>query len=132
VVEFDGVPATGCSASSSSVIVCTGSPAHIPGNAVVRVRNTDTRRGILAAPYVYQSGTPRVVNSLRVAKSGGDAALTWSCAGCTASAPARVTRSENAPFNLYLEQYNGGASGSWSNTGALAPSANPSYFWVVE
>jgi hypothetical protein len=139
VIEFDGVAASGCVLFNSSTITCTGTPPHVPGTAVVKVRNTDTRAGTMPMLYTYTGGAARASN-LRVAKSGGNATLTWSCDHlvCTASAPARVYRSQNSAFTLNLETYNGGASnsltdlGTMPNTGALAPAANPSYFWNVE
>lgn len=129
-VEFDGAAAAGCTAVTAAVITCTGTPAHIAGAAVVRVRNPDTRAGTQGAAYLYSGGASRTVNSLRVGKSAGDAALTWSCAGCSASAPARVFRAQNASLSVYLENYNGGTGGGWSNTGAVATPY--SYFWSVE
>ncbi len=144
VVEFDGVPVYtnygggGC-ALTATTITCTagasGTPAHAPLPAAgvpVRVRNPDTRVGVMPQNYVYTGGAPRVTTSLRVAKSGTNAALTWTCATCVVSNPARVYRSQNAAFTQYLENYNGGTSGTYSNTGALATTTYPSYFWSVE
>jgi hypothetical protein len=130
-VEFDGVAATSCSQSGGTVITCTGTPPHFPGAASVRVRNSDTRQGVMGQAYTYTGGGPRASN-LHVAKSGSDAALTWSCASCSASAPARVWRSQNAAFTQYVEQYNGGTGGGYTNSGALAAAAYGSYFWSVE
>jgi hypothetical protein len=137
-VEFDGVPATGCSAASATVVTCTGTPPHAAvsgaGSPVaLRIRNPDTRAAYAAAAYSYGAGASRAGN-LRVDKSGDDALLTWDCGGCGGGAPARIYRSQNRGFTLNVENYNGGtgASGSWTNAGALAPSANPSYYWVVE
>src|SRR6185369_16151010 len=109
VMEFDGVPASGCTVNSSTspnTIVCTGSPAHVAAaTSVVRVRNPDTRTGYLpAAAYQFSGGADRAGNSLHVAKASANAALTWTCGGCTAGAPARVYRAQSAQFNLYLEQ----------------------------
>ena len=129
VVEFDGVPAGGCLFVNSATLTCAATPPHAPGLVSIRVRNPDTRIGNLPAQYTYTSGTSRA-NNLRIAKSGGDAALTWSCASCTAASPARINRSQNAAFSLYLENYNGGISGAYTNTGAVASAQ--SYFWTVE
>jgi hypothetical protein len=131
VVEFDGVAASGCTQSGGTVITCTGTPPHAPGSAKIRVRNPDTRAGGLPGLYSYVSGTQRTSN-FRVAKAGSNAALSWSCTGCTAANPARIYRSQNAAFTLNLESYNGGTGGSYSNSGALSASANPGYFWSVE
>jgi hypothetical protein len=135
VIEFDGVAATGCSYVNGSTYTCTATPAHFSGNAVLRLRNSDTRQG--TAAYTY-SGSART-SALTVAKSGGNALLGWTCpsANCTVSAPARVYRSQNAPFTLNVEQYNGGASngsnlGSFTNTNALSANTYSSYFWTVE
>jgi hypothetical protein len=128
-VEFDGIAATGCTTVSASVITCTGTPPHFAGAAAVRVRNTDTRAGYLPASYTFTASSPRVVNSLAVAKSGSSAVLSWSCSGCDASHPARIYRSQNAGFTQYNEQYNTPA-GPYTNTGAVATAY--SYFWNVE
>ena len=100
-----------------------------PGNAQVRVRNPDTRAANLSTNYTFVSGTPRTA-SLAVAKSGSNALLTWSCSGCDASHPARLYRAQNAAFSLYLETYNGGTGGSYSNSNAISSAQN--YFWNVE
>ena len=135
VVEFDGVPATGCTVNTSAspnTIACTGSPAHIAAaTSVVRVRNPDTRTGYLpATAYQFSGGTDRVLTSLHLAKATANAALTWTCGSCSAGAPARVYRAQNAQFNLYLEQYSGGVGGAYTNTNAVASAQN--YFWAVE
>ena len=98
-----------------------------------RLRNPDTRIAYGSAAYTYGSGVSRAGNLL-LGKSNDDAVLQWDCTGCTAGAPARVYRSQNAAITLNVEHYSGGTgtSISWTNTGALAPAANPSYFWVVE
>ncbi len=134
VVEFDGAGVNGASCgitagASGSIFCAAATPPHVPGPAALRIRNPDTRAGYANQNYTYVAGTPRVSN-LRVAKSGADAALTWNCASCAAP-PARVYRSQNAPFTLNVEQYTGG-SGLYTNTGALAASANPTYFWSIE
>ena len=138
VIEFDGVPVYtnygggGCTLSPTQIVCnagASGTPAHAPGLASIRVRNPDTRIGYLPAQYTYTGGTARASN-LHVAKSSVDAALTWSCASCAGSNPARVYRSQNALFSTYLENYNGGIGGAYSNTGAVATAQ--SYFWTVE
>ncbi len=130
-VEFDKVPAIGCAASGSGVITCTGTPPHVAGAVALRARNPDTRAATAAQSYLYAaSATPRVVNTLRVAKSASDAALTWSCGGCTAGNPARVYRAQNALFTVFPENYAGGTGGAWSDAGAVATAY--SYFWSVE
>ena len=64
-------------------------------------------------------------------ESSANAALAWTtCDGRSASAPARVYRAQNVVFSLYLEQYNGGIAGVYTNTGAV--STTQSYFWTVE
>jgi hypothetical protein len=135
VVEFDGMAATGCTVTATA-IGCTATPPHAPGLVSIRVRNPDTRIGYLPVQYSYTTGSPRASNLL-VAKASGNANLSWNCAAasCTASAPARVYRSQNAAFSLYIENYNGGASsaggaGAYTNTGAVASAQ--SYFWSVE
>ena len=140
VVEFDGVPASGCTQSGGTTITCTVSPPHPAGASVVRVRNPDTRTGYLPltpTPAFSFSGYPpggpwgRSANSLRVAKAGGvNAQLTWTCVGCSASAPARIYRSQNVAFNSYLEQYNGGTGTTYTNSNAVSSAQN--YFWSVE
>ena len=70
------------------------------------------------------------MNSLRAAKSGANANLTWSCAGCTAGNPGRLYRAQNSGFTVYLEQYDVGTASAYSNTGALGSAQ--SYFWSVE
>jgi YVTN family beta-propeller protein len=139
-VEFDGVPAAGCSVDTGTVpqsVACSGTPPHVPGTAVIRLRNTDTRVGLVSTLYTYNPGVSRASN-LRLAKSGNNAVLTWNCpdATCTVAAPARVARGQNALITLNPELYNGGASsggsGGWTNTGALASGSNGSYFWRVE
>ena len=129
VVEFDGVPATGCTVVSGGVITCTATPPHAPGSARLRVRNPDTRTGYLPANYLYTAGTSRAVN-FRLLKAGGNAQLSWNCAGCTAASPARIYRGQNALFTAYLEAYNGGIGGTYTNSGALTSAQ--SYFWTVE
>ena len=101
----------------------------MPGFVSIRVRNPDTRIGTLPVQYTYTVGAARASN-LHVGKSSADAVLTWSCAGCAASSPARIYRSQNALFTAYLENYNGGTGGAYSNTGAV--SSAQSYFWSVE
>ncbi len=128
-VEFDGVAATGCSLGGG-MITCAGTPPHFPGGATIRVRNPDTRQGVMGQAYTYALSGSRVSN-LRVAKSGNDAALSWSCPSCNASAPARVWRSQNAPFTQYIEQYTGG-TGAYTNAGALGAATYRTYFWNVE
>ncbi len=149
VVEFDGVAATGCvlNLSTSPQTVVCNTPPHAAGAAVIRVRNPDTRAKQLAQTFLFGGGPSRAAESLRVAKSGGDAWVSWSCSppsSCTIPAPARLYRSQNALFSLYLETYNGGPSGTI--TGGCTPAAgndscyanagvaaNPrSYFWSVE
>jgi hypothetical protein len=99
----------------------------------VRVRNTDTRTGYLPGGYGYVGGAPRV-SGLTVAKGtgpgSGNAILNWTCGTC-GSPPAKVYRSQNAPFNLNVESYTGGV-GTYTNTGALAAGTNNTYFWNVE
>jgi hypothetical protein len=129
VVEFDGVPATGCAWVSASVITCTGTPVHWAGASVVRVRNSDTRTGYMPVAFTFNGGGGRA-NNLLVAKSGSDALLSYSCPGCITPMP-QVYRSQNNAFSLNVELYSGGAA-SYTNTGALAASSNPSYFWSVE
>ncbi len=132
-IEFDGLAATGCSFVSSSAYTCTGTPAHFVGPATIRLRNSDTRAGSASAnAYSYVAGAPRAANTLRIAKNGADAALTWTCSPACNPVAARVYRSQNAAFSLNIEQYNGGTAGSFTNTAALATSAYPSYFWSVE
>jgi len=98
----------------------------------VRVRNPDTRAKYLPpTAFQFSGGTSRTLNSLRISKSSGSAALAWSsCTGCTAAAPARVYRAQNAGFTAYLEQYNGGTGGAFTNGGAVTSAQN--YFWSVE
>ncbi len=131
IVEFDGLPATGCVMVSSSVITCTGAgtPLHWPGAATVRVRNNDTRAGLMPVSYTYAASGSRA-NTLRVAKSGNDAALSYTCSGCSSPLP-QVYRSQNSAFSLNVETYIGGAA-SYTNTGALATGSNNTYFWSVE
>ena len=98
---------------------------------MARVRNPDTRMGYLSATaFQLSDGASRPGNSLHGAKATGNANLTWSCAACIASASARVYRAQNGAFSLYLEQYNGGIGGAYSNTNAVATAQ--SYFWTVE
>ena len=95
------------------------------------MRNPDTRsRDLSAGAFSYAAGPSRAGNSLRVTPSGANANLSWSCAGCDAANPARIYRAQNAAFNLYLEPYNGGIGGAYTNTGAV--SSAQSYFWTVE
>ncbi len=132
VVEFDGVAASGCASNlpaGGTQITCAGTPPHAAGAAAVRARNPDTRSGALPGNYQYLGGASRA-SGLRVAKSGPDAALTWSCPSCGAGNPAQVYRAQNAALSLYLENYNGGAGGAYTNTGAVASAQ--SYFWTVE
>ncbi len=137
VIEFDGVPVytnygAGCTLSATQIVCnagASGTPAHAPGLASIRVRNPDTRIGFVPAQYTYTGGASRASN-LRVAKSSADAALTWSCAGCSSANPARVYRSQNVFFSSYLENYNGGIGGAYTNSGAVATAQ--SYFWGVE
>ena len=129
MVEFDGVPATGCTQSGGTTITCTGTPPHAPGAAQVRVRNPDTRATNLSSNYTFVSGTPRTT-SLTAAKSGSDVVITWICTGCTVASPARLYRAQNTVLSQYLEIYNGGISGTYTNTGAAASAQ--SYFWNVE
>ncbi len=129
VVEFDGVPAIGCTQTGGTVITCTATPPHAPSLVSIRVRNPDTRIGFLPAQYTYTAGTSRASN-LRVAKSGADAVLTWNCAACSAASPARINRSQNSAFSVYVENYNGGISGAYTNAGAV--SSAQSYFWSIE
>jgi hypothetical protein len=138
VAEFDGIAATGCAFVSASAYTCTGTPPHAAvagaGTPVaIRLRNPDTRTGYASAAYTYGSGASRT-SGLLVSKSNNDALLHWDCTGCIAGAPARVYRSQDPDFTLNVEHYNGGIGGTinWPNVGALAPAANPSYFWVVE
>ncbi len=135
VVEFDGMPATGCTVTATT-IGCTATPPHAPALVSIRVRNPDTRTAFLPVRYTYTTGSPRA-NNLYVTKAAGNANLSWSCpaATCTASAPARVYRAQNAQFSLFVENYNGGPStvggaGAFANTGAVATAQ--SYFWSVE
>ena len=129
-VEFDGIPASGCSLTGSTIITCTATPAHVPALATVRVRNPDTRVAVLPAQYQFAAAASRTANSLRVTKSGASANLAWACPGCTAGNPGRLYRAQNAAFSLYLEQYNVGTGVSFTNTGAL--SSAQGYFWTVE
>jgi photosystem II stability/assembly factor-like uncharacterized protein len=130
VIEFDGVAAAGCSYVSASAYTCTGTAPHVPGGAVLRIRNPDTRTGYAGQLYNYAAGSSRAAGSLHIAKAGGDALLTYTCTGCT-TPPPRVYRSQNAAFTLNVEQFAGGA-GSYTNTGALASGTNAAYFWNVE
>ena len=113
-----------------AAITCTTTPAHVANSVKVRVRNPDTRVGYLPVDYTYVGGSSRTTDSLRVAKSGANAMLTWTCGGCSASAPARINRAQDAQFNVYLENYNGGTGGSYNNSGAVGTAQ--SYFWTVE
>ena len=132
VVEFDGVPASGCTQSGGTTITCTASPPHASGASVVRVRNPDTRTGYLpSSAFQFSGGTSRTLNSLKITKASANAALAWTtCNGCSVSAPARIYRAQNAAFSLYLEQYNGGIGGAYTNAGAVT--TMQSYFWTVE
>jgi choice-of-anchor C domain-containing protein len=132
VVEFDGVPATGCSyAGVPAVITCTATPPHVPGAALIRVRNPDTRAGTLPNGYNYLSGAPRVAaNSLKITKTSNSAKLSYTCSGCT-TPPPQIYRSQNAAFSLNVEQFTGGAT-NYTDSGVLAATANPTYFWSVE
>ena len=148
VVEFDGVPASGCTVITNVIpnsIACTSSPAHVgAATSVARVRNPDTRTGYLPVTgFQFSGGADRMASSLLINKTtipgcgailAGDIALKWTCAGCDASHPARIYRAQSAQFNLYLENYNGGLGGCYDNSGAMTShaAANDSYFWVVE
>ncbi len=144
VVEFDGVPASNCAQSGGTVINCAATPPHVAGFSRVRARNPDTRTGYLPANYQYVGGASRA-NNLRAVKSGADAWVSWNCLAtdCTAASPARIYRAQNPAFSLYLEQYNGGASGSQTGCTAAAGTNScynqagaagnaQSYFWSVE
>jgi hypothetical protein len=137
-VEFDGVPASGCTTVNASNITCTGTPAHLPASVNVRVRNPDTRTGYLPANYLYTTGIPRGITITKITKSGvsnRDAVIAWSCAGGACDTlPTQLYRSQNAALKLNVEHTPGstGASGVITDAGTLAAGRNPSYFWIME
>ncbi len=131
LASFGGADSAPCAFTSSTVLDCA-TPAHVPGAVSVIVRNPDTRPSAPASQnYTYAAAAGRVGNTLRVAKSGANAALTWSCGTCAGN-PYQVFRSQNAAYTLNVENFYGGSSAAYTDPNALAAWANRTYFWSVE
>ena len=59
-----------------------------------------------------------------VAKSSGEALITWTCTGCNATHPDRLYRAPNTAYSQYLDIYNGGISATSTNTATLSSTKN--------
>jgi hypothetical protein len=131
LVSFGGADSPPCSFVSAAQLNCV-TPAHIAGSVPFNVRNPDTRASAAAGQlYTYTAAASRTGNTLRVAKSGVNAALSWTCGAC-GSNPVQVFRSQNAAYSLNVENFYGGVGSSCTDPNALAAWANGTYFWTVE